>query len=311
MIWYGKEHGKRQIRPAVTAIPLRGRRLKEVDTAHQVSDGGGQSRPNGVNNPPSLAQDANTRRNRRVIAFSQRKAHRVKLGDGCWRKALKKNRAFLGSNCWIDVADDLPRLLGGPHHHARRAVGLEVETARAQEVGDTDLLQCRGQGRRPVNGAQQEVFPGMSSIHGGLPSIGRMKRIHDGIPLTTDYLADCMVRAVGYLEEQGLFRPGREDHPHVFRFATTEEQQVTTVAGSPAAIQLEDQTMGLAAIEVVVVDPNTLAYRESMGRQVDRSPQSPVEQLRNQLTHPGKGRTGSQFGDVGGQLNVAHVELVL
>ena len=202
---HGKEHGKRQVWPTVTAIELGGGCLEHVDATHEGSDGRGQTGPNGMNNLPSLFQDTNTRRNRRVIGFTQRNAHSVKLGDCRGGKVLKQNGASLSSIWRIDVADDLPRVLDGPRHHARRAVGLEVEAARDQEIGNADLAQCRRQVRRPVNGTQQDVFHGMNNLHGGLPSVDRMKRIHDGVSLTADYLADCMMRAVGYLEKQGLF----------------------------------------------------------------------------------------------------------
>ena len=223
VVWYGEEHGKRQVRPAEAAIHLGGRRLEQVDAAHQVSDGGGQLRPDSMSKVPSLSQDANICRNRRVIDSAQRKTHSVKLGDSSGGKTLKQNEAAHRANWRIDLANDTPCLVGDSRHHARRAVGLEVETDRTQEIGDTNLAQCSRQSRGPVNGTQQDVFYGLNSAHGRLLSVDRMKRIHDGVSLTTDDFADCMMRAAGYLEDQGLFRHRRKDHPHVFRFAATEE----------------------------------------------------------------------------------------
>ena len=55
-----------------------------------------------------------------------------------------------------------------PSRHPARLQGLEVETDRTQEIGDTNLAQCSRQSRGPVNGMQQDVFYGLNSAHGRL-----------------------------------------------------------------------------------------------------------------------------------------------
>ena len=53
-------------------------------------------------------------------------------------------------------------------------------------------------------GRSRMSFHEMNSTYGRLLSVDRMKRIYDGVSFTMDYLADSMMRALGYLEEQGL-----------------------------------------------------------------------------------------------------------
>ena len=75
---------------------------------------------------PRLSQDADALQNRRAIDFVQRESHGPKLGSNSGGKALKQDEATLRSIWCVDLTNEMRCLVGGPRHHARRAVGLEV-----------------------------------------------------------------------------------------------------------------------------------------------------------------------------------------
>ena len=158
VIRYGQEHGKRQVRPAVAAVELGGRRLDQVYATYQALDGHGQLRPHGVYEASGPVQSIDTRRNRRAVRIAQRKTRRFQPGAYLPRKALQQNRPAGFPMGRADRANRLPHLVGGPRHHARGTVGLECQTAWIQELRDADLAQRRRQFARPMRGMLRNVF---------------------------------------------------------------------------------------------------------------------------------------------------------
>ena len=176
-----------------------------------------------MNRVPGLSQNPNTRRNRRRITLGERKTHSFQLGASPEGKALKQDALVSRSIGRVDRTYDLSHLVSGPRHHARCAVGLQFETVWVQKFRDANPAQRLRQCDHPMRWTRQDVFYGVSSAHGMPLSVDCVKGIHDGVSLTAGYFADRMMRAVGYLEEQGLSRYRWQNYAHVFGLPATEE----------------------------------------------------------------------------------------
>jgi len=76
---------------------------------------------------PSLAQNVNFRQNCRRVDTLQRKTRLSKFGGSSGREPLNQNDVAIPASRRSELANDFPYFLSVSRHHARRAVGLQVE----------------------------------------------------------------------------------------------------------------------------------------------------------------------------------------
>ena len=113
------------------------------------------------------------------------------------------------------------------------------------------------------------------------------------------------------LEPDAGAADGTNDAMDVARIATVEQHEQPAVLVAQAAVDLHDQTMGLLAGEVVVVDGDPLAAGQSVRRQLDAIVERHVENRRHRSTHRREMVRGRHGRHTRRKRRVEHVELVL